>query len=87
MQQMRLLSALVLLSLLALSLPASAKPLQIYILAGQSNMQGHAKVSTFEHIGMDPATSSPEEFRELINADAARWSRVVKALNLNQEQK
>jgi len=32
------------------------KPLQIYILAGQSNMQGHAKISTFEHIGMDPAT-------------------------------
>jgi Carbohydrate esterase, sialic acid-specific acetylesterase len=35
---------------------AVGKPLQIYILAGQSNMQGHAKVSTFEHIGMDPAT-------------------------------
>ena len=32
------------------------KPLQIYILAGQSNMQGHAKISTMEHIGMDPAT-------------------------------
>lgn len=35
---------------------AAAKPLQVYILAGQSNMQGHAKVTTFEHIGMDPAT-------------------------------
>lgn len=35
---------------------ADAKPLQIYILAGQSNMQGHAKISTIEHIGMDPAT-------------------------------
>ena len=33
-----------------------AKPLQVFILAGQSNMQGHAKVSTFEDIGMDPAT-------------------------------
>ena len=33
-----------------------AKPLQVFILAGQSNMQGHAKISTFEHIGMDPAT-------------------------------
>ncbi|HCN29923.1 MAG TPA: hypothetical protein DIT64_14510 [Verrucomicrobiales bacterium] len=32
-----------------------AKPLQIFILAGQSNMQGHAKISTIEHIGMDPA--------------------------------
>lgn len=35
---------------------ATAKPLQVFILAGQSNMQGHAKVTTFEHIGMDPAT-------------------------------
>ena len=26
------------------------------ILAGQSNMQGHAKISPIEHIGMDPAT-------------------------------
>lgn len=38
--------------------PAAARgrPLAVYILAGQSNMQGHAKISTFEHIGMDPAT-------------------------------
>jgi len=35
---------------------SKSKPLQIYILAGQSNMQGHAKISTFEHIRMDPAT-------------------------------
>lgn len=33
-----------------------AEPLKIFILAGQSNMQGHAQVRTFEHIGMDPAT-------------------------------
>jgi hypothetical protein len=38
------------------SLAAEKRPLQVYILAGQSNMQGHAKISTFEHIGMDPAT-------------------------------
>ena len=38
--------------------PAVAqKPLQIFILAGQSNMQGHAQVRTFEHIGLDPATA------------------------------
>lgn len=36
---------------------AMAKPLKVYILAGQSNMEGHAKVSTFEHIGMDPKTA------------------------------
>jgi Carbohydrate esterase, sialic acid-specific acetylesterase len=39
--------------------PAGAGELQrlkVFVLAGQSNMQGHAKVSTFEHVGMDPAT-------------------------------
>lgn len=44
-----------------------AKPLQIFILVGQSNMQGHAKVSTFEHIGMDPATKPMLD--EMQNAD------------------
>ncbi len=33
-----------------------AKPLKVFILAGQSNMQGHAHVRTFDHIGMDPET-------------------------------
>lgn len=42
--------------LLALAAPLHAKPLKVFILAGQSNMQGHAKITTFEHIGMDPAT-------------------------------
>lgn len=51
----------------AFILPAAAKPLQVYILAGQSNMQGHAKVSTFEHIGMDPATKPM--LAEMQNAD------------------
>lgn len=36
---------------------ADSKPLKVYILAGQSNMQGHAHVRTFDVIGMDPATA------------------------------
>ena len=36
---------------------AAQKPLKVFILVGQSNMQGHAKVGTFEHIGMDPQTA------------------------------
>jgi len=36
---------------------AAAKPLKVYILAGQSNMEGHAKVETFDYIGDDPATA------------------------------
>ncbi len=36
---------------------ASAKPLKIYILSGQSNMEGHARVETFDYIGEDSATA------------------------------
>ena len=36
---------------------AMASPLKVYILAGQSNMQGHATVTTFDYIGMDPKTA------------------------------
>lgn len=34
-----------------------AQKLKVYVLAGQSNMEGHAKVSTFDHLGDDPATA------------------------------
>jgi alpha-galactosidase len=34
-----------------------AKPLRIYILAGQSNMEGHANVKTFGYLGTDPKTA------------------------------
>ena len=47
--------------------PSKSLPLQVYILAGQSNMQGHAKISTFEHIGMDPATKPMLD--EMLGAD------------------
>jgi len=36
---------------------AGKQPLKVYILAGQSNMEGHAKVETFDYIGDDPATA------------------------------
>jgi len=69
MKPMRFLSNRIFLSLTSLLLMAQlqAKPLQIFILAGQSNMQGHAKVSTFEHIGMDPATKPMLD--EMVGAD------------------
>jgi alpha-galactosidase len=49
--------ALLALSLCCVSQLAAKEPLKVYILAGQSNMQGHAHVSTFDHIGMDPRTA------------------------------
>jgi len=33
------------------------KPLKVFMLVGQSNMQGHARITTFEHIGMNPVTA------------------------------
>jgi alpha-galactosidase len=42
---------------LALSGSVMAKPVKVFIMAGQSNMEGHAKVETFDYIGDDPATA------------------------------
>ena len=36
---------------------AEAKPLKVFILAGQSNMEGPANVATFDYLGDDPATA------------------------------
>jgi alpha-galactosidase len=36
---------------------AAGKPLKVFILAGQSNMEGHAMTRTFDYIGEDPATA------------------------------
>jgi hypothetical protein len=36
---------------------AEAKPVKVFILAGQSNMEGSANISTFDYIGDDPATA------------------------------
>jgi len=46
---------------------AVAKPLKVYILSGQSNMQGHAHVRTFDVIGLDPKTEPM--LKEMRNAD------------------
>jgi len=36
---------------------AAGKPLKVYILTGQSNMQGQARLETFDYIGDDPKTA------------------------------
>ena len=36
---------------------AAAGPLRVYILAGQSNMQGHANISTIDYMANDPKTA------------------------------
>lgn len=46
---------------------ARPKPLQVFILAGQSNMQGHANVSTMDAMADDPKTAPI--LKEMRNAD------------------
>lgn len=43
--------------LLLASASAQGKPLKVFVLAGQSNMEGHAATSTFDYIGLDPLTA------------------------------
>ena len=43
--------------LLSLTFPVTAKPLKVYLLVGQSNMQGHAAERTLAHLGMDSKTA------------------------------
>ncbi|MDP6355848.1 MAG: sialate O-acetylesterase [Planctomycetota bacterium] len=46
---------------------AEKRPLKVFILAGQSNMEGHAAVRTFDYIGRDPKTAPI--LREMRNED------------------
>ena len=58
------------LALAVFALSAEAKPLKVFILAGQSNMEGHAKVETFDYIGDDPA--SAPLLQQMRGAEGAR---------------
>ncbi len=53
--------------LLGDALPVAARPLKVFILAGQSNMQGHANVSTIDSMADDPKTAPI--LKEMRNAD------------------
>ena len=45
------------LTTIAFTAQLHARPLKVFILAGQSNMEGPAKIETFDYIGDDPATA------------------------------
>jgi hypothetical protein len=62
MSQSKALHSVLLLFSAVLAMPplttaAQPKKLKVFILAGQSNMEGHAKVETFDYIGDDPVTA------------------------------
>lgn len=55
MKALRTIIALAILHGLAFA--AATKPLKVFILAGQSNMEGHANLGTLDYIGDDPASA------------------------------
>ena len=57
MKRQILLSVVGGLAIFGTAMQAAGGPLKVYLLVGQSNMQGHAQVRTFDHIGMDPKTA------------------------------
>jgi alpha-galactosidase len=48
---------------------AASKPLKVFILAGQSNMQGNVNVSTFDYMATDPKTAPI--LKEMRSADGS----------------
>ena len=60
--------SLLFLALAALGAPLlHAKPLKVFILAGQSNMEGHAESYTFPAIAKDPKTA--DLYKQMVDAD------------------
>ena len=41
--------------------------------------------AAFETQGMDPASSTPDDFRKLVEQDANRWAQLIKAQNITAE--
>lgn len=60
-------AALLTILALVLASPAEAKPLKVFILCGQSNMEGHAQTMTFPAIAYDPKTA--DMHKEMVGAD------------------
>ncbi len=56
-----------LIGILAMPTTGQCAPLKVFILCGQSNMQGHAHISTFEVMGMDPKTAPL--LKEMVDRD------------------
>ncbi|MFK7911997.1 MAG: sialate O-acetylesterase [Akkermansiaceae bacterium] len=52
---------------IVLATPVAAKPLKVYILCGQSNMEGHAQIHTFPAIAKDPQTAAMHKL--MVGAD------------------
>lgn len=60
-------AAVLAMMVLGLSGAEAGRPLKVYILAGQSNMEGPADIKTIDYIGDDPATAPM--YKEMVGAD------------------
>ncbi len=60
-------TTLICLAAIALAASANAKPLKVFILCGQSNMEGHAQTMTFPAIAKDPKTA--DIYEDMVGAD------------------
>lgn len=58
MDWLRLGCCLLVLAAATTAATADDKPLKVFILAGQSNMRGHARISTFDSMADDPKTAA-----------------------------
>jgi alpha-galactosidase len=59
--------ALCALAAMAFTTPIGAKPLKVFVLCGQSNMEGHAQISTFPAIAKDPKTA--DLYKDMVDAN------------------
>ncbi|HSI54634.1 MAG TPA: tripartite tricarboxylate transporter substrate binding protein [Ramlibacter sp.] len=66
--------------------PGTPAPLVAQLNREIKDILGSPEVRTaFETQGMDPATSTPEEFRRLVEQDSERWARLIKAQNITAQ--
>ena len=77
------LKLITILALLGVSYSLSAKPLKVYLLVGQSNMQGHAAERTLGHLGMDPKTAPLLKAIQNADGSAKVYDQIWISLKLN----
>ena len=55
---------------LTMAVTAGAKPLKVFILTGQSNMEGHAQTRTFPAVAKDPKTA--DLYKKMVEINEAK---------------
>lgn len=53
--------------------------------AVRNSLKANALIANLASLGVEPSPSSPEEFRDLVQRDTAKWAAVIKAGNVKAE--